>query len=141
MKSKIAYEELPKWKYRLYKTYKQKINIQGLNITLSSYGKVFGMIKKNMVTIKRGYAWDGPSGPTIDTKNFMRGSLIHDFLYQCIREGLLGKGYRKFADQLLRDMCREDGMSWFRASYIYLGVRFFAGFAVEPKQVILKEAP
>ena len=25
------------------------------------------------LTIKDGYAWDGPSGPTIDTKNFMRG--------------------------------------------------------------------
>ena len=30
--------------------------------------------------IADGYAWDGPSGPAIDTKNFMRGSLVHDVL-------------------------------------------------------------
>jgi hypothetical protein len=41
------------------------------------------------LTIKRGYAWDGPSGPTVDTRNFMRGSLAHDSLYQMMREGHL----------------------------------------------------
>ena len=30
------------------------------------------------LTILSGYAWDGPSGPTIDTKSSIRGSLIHD---------------------------------------------------------------
>ena len=38
------------------------------------------------ITVKVGYAWDGPSGTAIDTKNFMRGSLIHDALYQLLRE-------------------------------------------------------
>jgi len=33
----------------------------------------------------KGYAWDGPSGSTVDTLNFMRGSLVHDALYQLIR--------------------------------------------------------
>ena len=42
-------------------------------ITLDSQGNL---------TIKKGYAWDGPSGPTIDTLTFMRGSLVHDALYQ-----------------------------------------------------------
>ena len=38
-----------------------------------------------LLTINKGYAWDGPSGPTIDTKSFMRGSLVHDALYQLMR--------------------------------------------------------
>ena len=47
----------------------------------------------SLLTIRTGYAWDGPSGPTIDTKTFMRGSLEHDALYQLIRERLLPQAY------------------------------------------------
>ena len=76
--------------------------------------------------IKKGFAWDGPSGPTIDTKNFMRGSLVHDALYQLMRKGKLDPfHYRMQADALLRKMCREDGMSWIRAWWIYQSLRQF----------------
>lgn len=82
--------------------------------------------------ISEGYAWDGPSGPTIDTENFMRGSLVHDALYQLMRAGHLdAQAVRPRADALLRDICRADGMSAFRAWYVYHGVRLFAGFAAE----------
>ena len=80
------------------------------------------------------YAWDGPSGPTIDTKNFMRGSLVHDALYQLMREGLLDQKYRKYADQLLRKICLEDGMSKFRAWYVYHAVRLFARQSSMPRK-------
>ncbi|MBZ6068551.1 hypothetical protein LA374_20425 [Aeromonas schubertii] len=30
-----------------------------------------------VLTLKKGYAWDGPSGPAIDTLTFMRG---HSFM-------------------------------------------------------------
>lgn len=77
------------------------------------------------VRLKSGYAWDGPSGPTIDTLNFMRGSLIHDALYQLMRERHLDRGsYREPADRLLQSICRNDGMSSLRAWVVYLGVRF-----------------
>jgi hypothetical protein len=76
--------------------------------------------------IKQGYAWDGPSGPTIDTKNFMRGSLVHDALYQLIRLQYLDKNvYRIVADQELYRICREDGMGWPRASMVYYSLRVF----------------
>ncbi len=85
--------------------------------------------------IRAGYAWDGPSGPTIDTKNFMRGSLVHDALYQLMREGLLSQSkFRNKADRLLRIMCREDGMSRIRASWVYYGVKWFAESASDAKQ-------
>lgn len=84
-----------------------------------------------LLTIKKGYAWDGPSGPTFDTKNFMRGSLVHDVLYQLIREGHLSY-IRLFADNLLRTLCREDGMSWIRAWWIYRALRLFGSTAADP---------
>lgn len=82
---------------------------------------------RGLLRIKKGYAWDGPSGPTFDTRNFMRGSLVHDALYQLMREGHLGHGCRIHADELLRKMCLEDGMSAIRAWWVYVGVRWGGG--------------
>lgn len=82
-------------------------------------------IYKGVMTIYHGYAWDGPSGPAIDTHNFMRGSLIHDALYQLIREKQLPEDvYRIHADEILKRVCIEDGMSKIRAWWVYYGVRF-----------------
>lgn len=82
------------------------------------------LTSNGVLAIKKGYAWDGPSGPTVDTKNFMRGSLVHDALYQLMRAKLLDCGWRETADQELRRICREDGMSWLRGWWVYQGVRF-----------------
>ncbi len=79
--------------------------------------------KDGILKIKRGYAWDGPSGPTIDTKNFMRGSAVHDALYQLMRQEKLSKTYRAAADMELKNICRQDGMSRIRAWWIHRGVR------------------
>ena len=84
------------------------------------------------LTIRAGYAWDGPSGPTYDSKDSMRGSLVHDALYQLIRLGHLGPEHRQPADQLLYDICREDGMGYFRANAWYWAVRMFGRPASEP---------
>ena len=37
------------------------------------------------LTAKKGYAWDGPSGPTVDDDTNMRGSVAHDVKYQLMR--------------------------------------------------------
>lgn len=88
------------------------------------------------LTIKGGYAWDGPSGPTVDTLNFMRGSLVHDALYQLMREGHLDhKKHRDDADRLLRRLCREDGMGALRAWWVYAAVRKAAGPAAAPRNL------
>lgn len=87
---------------------------------------------KGVLNLSPGYAWDGPSGPTVDTKTFMRGSLVHDALYQLMREEVLPRQYRKLADKVLYRMCREDKMMWVRAAWVYVAVRLFAGFAADP---------
>ena len=86
-----------------------------------------------MLSIVAGYAWDGPSGPAIDTLNFMRGSLVHDALYQLMRMGMLDHIlYREAADRILQRICVEDGMSALRAWWVYQGVRFGGGPAADP---------
>ena len=77
------------------------------------------------INIKKGYCWDGPSGPTIDTDNFMRGSLFHDAWYQVMREYEFYRQFRDDADKLLRAMCLFDGMSSWRAAWVYWGVKTF----------------
>ena len=79
---------------------------------------------EGVLVIKKGYAWDGPSGPTIDTKNFMRGSLVHDALYQLMRADKLSiDQWREEADLELKRICLEDGMSRIRAWWVHRGVR------------------
>jgi len=62
------------------------------------------------LTIKVGYAWDGCSGPTHDDKTNMRAGLVHDALYQLMRQGVIERSCQKEADIMLRQIMIEDGM-------------------------------
>jgi len=83
------------------------------------------------LTIYQGYSWDGCSGPTIDTPSNMRGSLVHDVLYQLMRSGKLNREYRKYADLLFKNICLDDGMDRIRAFYYHQAVRWFAAGATK----------
>ncbi|PPC77968.1 hypothetical protein C4K68_07835 [Pokkaliibacter plantistimulans] len=86
-----------------------------------------------VLTIKNGYAWDGASGPAIDTRSIMRGALVHDALYQLMREGELDRSlYKDIADRTLYKICLEDGMFMARAWWIYLGVKVFGKPSTDP---------
>lgn len=109
------------YKYKLEKQYKVKIDL--IPPTPVDIDWVKLDVEGNLSIVKN-YCWDGPSGPTIDTKTFMRGSLVHDALYQLMREGYLDHNvYREKADQILRSICIEDGMSSIRAWWVYTAVR------------------
>lgn len=81
---------------------------------------------KGILHFERGYISDGPSGPTFDTKNAMRAAFVHDALYRFMRMGLLPQSHRKYADQLLYKILREDGMSMLRAGLWYNALRLFS---------------
>ena len=98
------------------------------------------LLKDGVLTIFKDYAWDGASGPAIDTKNFMRGSLVHDVLYQLMREGRLPRGVKSYADKVLRKICLEDGMSRVRAWWVYEAVKRFGKYATI-KNKDIKVAP
>lgn len=130
------------YKYQLAEDYTISLAPWGINVGywLRPQGLPFLSASGNCLTIKAGYAWDGPSGPAIDTASFMRGSLVHDALYQLILEGVLPEEHRADADNAMRDICRADGMGWLRAWWTWRAVRDWGDTAVhEPKKV--KEAP
>ncbi|MDO8463979.1 MAG: hypothetical protein Q7S46_01820 [Gallionella sp.] len=118
------------YKYQLKETYSLPIEIQpDADITTP----FIRLDTRGNLTLVKGYAWDGPSGPTIDTLNFMRGSLAHDALYQLMREKELDNDkFREAADRILQRICKEDGMWPLRAWWVYHGVRLFADPAADP---------
>ncbi|PCJ91124.1 MAG: hypothetical protein COA46_09260 [Porticoccaceae bacterium] len=120
------------YKYQLVETYTVEIPITP-ETDISSPSEFITLTSDGFLSIKKGYAWDGPSGPTIDTCNFMRGSLVHDALYQLMREKLLDNDpTRDLADRLLQKMCKEDGMSSIRAWWVYKGLRIGGDPAAHP---------
>ena len=122
---KIHYQE--GFKYQLVKPYFVATGITGY----SGSTEYLNLSKEGFLIIRKGYAWDGPSGPTYDSKNSLRGSLVHDALYQLMRLGLLPESCREQADKLLHDICVEDGMNNFRANLWKTMVEDFAGFAAK----------
>lgn len=67
-----------------------------------------------LVIIQPGYAWDGPSGPTLDTKDVMFCSLIHDVLYEAMRKEQLSLDWRDEADEELAEIGKACGASSLR---------------------------
>ncbi len=137
----IKFRELGSYKYQLMEKYVHETG-WALDAAVAGKGRWVAMSKTGRLTLKKGYAWDGPSGPSIDTKNFMRGSLVHDACYQLMREKHLPQARRKAADELLWMICLADGMSQTRADYVYHAVRTFGASAArprkKPKPVIIK---
>lgn len=117
------------YKYQLAEDYVITTDILGYEIDI----QFIKLDKDGKLTTRSGYAWDGASGPTLDTPDSMRGSLVHDVLYQLMRMGLLPQSLRAYADKLLEDICIEDGMPEFRADYWHFAVDNFAASAADPE--------
>jgi len=126
---------------------------------------VFSMMRKPnpkqgcWIILYRGFAWDGPSGPAMDTPNALIPSGFHDCGYQaCRMEELDADIYRCQFDELYKELCRVDrymppyflleslkdpdipppyelqkGMTYFRSGYHFIGVSLFAENAANPK--------
>lgn len=82
--------------------------------------------------IRAGYAWDGASGPMMDTPTVMKASCVHDALYQFMREGLLSRDLQTAADWEFYRICRASGMSAIRALYSFCAVQLFGATSTDP---------
>ena len=120
----MEYRSLENWKYGLLEDESVYVDIPDDVFIITD----FITLAHGYLTCKSCYAWDGASFIARDTPNIMRASLFHDALCGLISEGLLDKKYRKYADQLLRQIALEDGMSKFRAWYVWVAVRAYSKF-------------
>ena len=128
------------YKYQIASDYLIAVRIRPSRMIETEY---VTLSRDGILSIRKGYAWDGPSGPTFDTRNFMVGSLAHDALYQMMRLGHLDAArWREVADSELRRLCRQSGMSRLRAWWVYQGVRAWgAGAATVAAIKHLRIAP
>ena len=130
------------YKYQLCEDYEYQLGPEWPDVPHDWDTEYFYLDHRKLLVVKDKYAWDGPSGPTIDTKNFMRGSLVHDCLYQMIREGYLDKDQcRILADKELYKIVRDDGMNWFRANLVYYSVRIFGNRFAWRGSITIEHAP
>ena len=117
------------YKYQLYRTVQVDTGIippVHIDCDYSSLSMV------GVLELRKGFACDGPSGPTIDIPSFMAGAFAHDAGYEMIRLGYLDDTYRKPFDGLLREFCLVNGMWRPVASIVYSSVRIGAGPASKP---------
>ena len=104
-------------------------------------GPFIALDEAGTLTVKRGYAWDGVSGPVLDTQQNLRASLVHDALYQLMRLRQLSvKDHRDRADKLFKKMCREDGVPSAVAKAYYEALKLLGKPSADPKnaKVVLR---
>lgn len=154
----MKYIKISSYKYELVESLQINLNDENFN---QEFDKEYFSLKDNILTIKKGYRWDGASGLiTIDTESTMLAALIHDVLYQSIREKYLDKSLRFNADlqlyKLMRKYSIEDAkknkskfkksflISWseIRAMYFLIAVRIFGSISckkkIEPQENIIE---
>jgi hypothetical protein len=95
------------------------------------------------LTVKSGYAWDGTSGPVVDTDRNLRASLVHDALYQLMRQReLKQRAFKNKADRLFQKLCKEDGVPSSVALVYYQALKKLGKPAADPKHAKkVKTAP
>jgi len=119
------------YKYQLAFDYPIKVNIIPKEEVDEKFIK---LDKAGNLTVVGGYAWDGPSGPVVDTKGNMRASLIHDALYQLMRyKHLTAKKHKDKADKLFKKICIIDGVPRRMAQIYYLGLKLGGKPSTDPK--------
>jgi hypothetical protein len=109
--------------------------------------------------IRAGTAWDGPSGPTFDTPDFMPASLGHDEMYKASTERGYPEVFRQLADNFLAWRLKEDAKivnariknpvlralrcTWSvaRVRYVLWAVRRFAASHAKRQEPEILEAP
>jgi hypothetical protein len=121
---------------QLFEKYQVRIEIKPDQDIVTPY---IELTTDGRLTINKGYAWDGPTFVyklkrilKRFIKKMLRGSLIHDALYQLMREEKLSRGYKHKANLELHRACREDRLPR-PLAWLVLKSMKFTGFATSPK--------
>ena len=117
------------YKYQVVEKFYYKTDINVPTTIVTPYIILFS---NGLLYIKVGYAWDGPSGPTIDTDNSMTPSLVHDALAQLMRWELLDPKWLDYINILFDKMLEDRGMFWARRLLWHSGLEIVGGNFTNP---------
>ena len=115
-----------------YSKYKYKFKVEEnfsieLPIKIPDFEHPYASSKEGVLSIKRGYAWDGASGPIINTQDTLVASLVHDVLYQAMRLNLIKSNSenKRIADKNFFEILKMHGVNSIRRKVWYFAVRLF----------------
>jgi hypothetical protein len=123
-------------RYRHIKQYKYEVEKQYVHNVVNIIGEAhteYVTLKDGILKIRKGYCWNGASGPVPDNNGNMRASLVHDVLYQLMRMGEISQSNKPIADELLGDIMLDDGASHVTVKLFWWGVKYF-GFRSSKRQ-------
>ncbi len=115
--------------HQLAQDYTRQVSIKPTEDIETDYIKLTIL---GLLTLKKGYAWDGNSGVP-DTEESIAASAMHDAGYQLIRLRLLSMKTRPAWDLEYRNICKEKGMWRIRAWWRWRGIVRLGKSAADPK--------
>jgi len=114
----MEHEDLDGRDWRVLKDFSYKTEIKPKETITSNF---FIFHNNGIIEVLKGFCWDGPTGG-LDTKNAMLASLLHDIGCILRARGLLTDREINQFDDLYYKVCLEEGMSKFRAGYMFAGI-------------------
>ena len=129
----MRYQKIHEFKYVLASVYRQQLSDWEFGaVELKPY---LSVSDAGLLTIRKGYPWDGPSGPTKDRRENMVPALVHDALYELCRASVVPwQPCKLYADRLICKMCIAAGMRpWWARNFYYRGLRWFGDSSAKPQ--------
>lgn len=119
------------YKYQLAEDYTISTPIIGYDVDIDFIRLTPG----GRLTLKKGYASDGASGPMIDTPSAIKGAFPHDGLCQLVRMKWLPHTPEmiKLVNRVAYDEWIRAGMWQWRAANAHGALENWGGFALAPK--------
>lgn len=119
------------YNYQLAQDYSHQTNLKPAEAIKTDF---IDLDRQGLLLVRSGYAWDGTSGPVIDTDANLRASLVHDALYQLMRmRKLTAKQHKDKSDKLFKKMCRKDGVASALAHIYYQTLKKLGKPSTDPK--------
>lgn len=120
------------YKYQLAYTKTWQTRFRPQEIIASDSGRIW-LMPNGELTIKEGYACDGPSGPTIDRDENVYAAFGHDALCQLMREKHLPWEKYPIADKDYATWLKLCGAWAITVKINLIGLSFMRGSYAKPK--------
>jgi hypothetical protein len=138
--SELRYQD--GYKYRTRATWAVLTPFSGMAARIESGDRGLPWVELRQdgaLIIREGYAWDGASGPTVDTRSAIIPSLVHDALYQLARAGRLPPLGRDAVDDYFESLCVACGMWRWRAKIWRRALKIGAAhaYAQQPERILV----